>query len=272
MAQKSEIQLEILISTMNRSSLNFLQPMFKNCNLEKLHILIINQTTQNCLLSSDRTNIRVINSFETGLSKSRNLAIDNAIGEICLLADDDVVYVEEFDKKVCKSYASLTNAHLIAFQTKTFQNKLYSKYPKGTTTLNGFEAKVLSIEISFRRNAIIKKKLQFDEHFGLGGTFEDRENYIFLKTALKQLSCFFVPDVIVMHEHISSSDDVTSDRFIFARSALNYKFKGALSNFYNLKLLFSLLRKRMITFRELPHKWKVARQGITTYKMMNNEN
>ena len=46
--------------------------------------------------SSDFENIRVINSFEIGLSKSRNLAIKNALGDICIIADDDIEYVEDF--------------------------------------------------------------------------------------------------------------------------------------------------------------------------------
>jgi glycosyltransferase involved in cell wall biosynthesis len=43
-------------------------------------------------LVSDFPSVRVVNSFEKGLSKSRNLGLLNAHGKIVLLADDDEVF------------------------------------------------------------------------------------------------------------------------------------------------------------------------------------
>ena len=74
--------------------------MFANNTLEDYRILIINQTTKDNLLESELTNVRVINSFEKGLSKSRNLAIRNAMGDICLIADDDITYKKGFKKDI----------------------------------------------------------------------------------------------------------------------------------------------------------------------------
>ncbi|MBC8882665.1 hypothetical protein H9X57_02430 [Flavobacterium piscinae] len=67
--------LEIIISTMNQTSLNFLVPMFPMCHFSAFSILIINQTTENNVLVSEFESVKVINSFEKGLSKSRNLGI-----------------------------------------------------------------------------------------------------------------------------------------------------------------------------------------------------
>lgn len=40
--------------------------------------------------------IRMISTTERGLSKSRNMAIKNAMGDICIFCDDDVVYRDEY--------------------------------------------------------------------------------------------------------------------------------------------------------------------------------
>jgi len=268
---RTEIELEILVATMNRNSLGFLYSMFKHCDISKLHILIINQTTTDCLLDSNSDNIRVINSFEKGLSRSRNLAIKNAIGTICLIADDDVVYFNGFDKTVINAFTTHKFVDLLTFKTKTTEGKPYSNYPSIAGDLKKFHRKVLSIEIGFRRKSIIFNNIIYNEHFGLGSVFEDGENVFFLKDIFKkELKTKFIPEFIVVHKPYSSSDDVTSDRYFFARSAMYYKSYGILAYFYILKLILSLMRKGQITISQAKQKFKVALNGVHKYKQLNS--
>lgn len=268
--EASPLQLEILIATVNRNSLDFLEPMFQNNTLSDYQILVINQTSEGQTVSSNNPKIRVINSYEKGLSKSRNLAIENAIGDICLLADDDVIYLKNFEKVLVQSYLKLETADVITFKTLTTENKPYSNYPKKLSKLNRFSKYVLSIEISFRRTSILNSSIRYDEYFGLGANFQDSENYIFLTDLInyKKLQLFFVPECIVIHEPLSSSDAIASDRFIFARSALNYKLYGNPAYIYIAKLIFYLLRTNLIQHNEIKHKFKVGHSGIKTLKKL----
>ncbi|PWI31343.1 hypothetical protein DI383_01345 [Flavobacteriaceae bacterium LYZ1037] len=271
-SEKTKIPLEILVATTNRTTLDFLYNMFKNNVLENYHILIVNQTKEEKLLHAETPNIRVINSFETGLSKSRNLALKNAIGDICLLADDDVVYLEHFEKTILERYNKLSDADILTFKTLTSEKKPYSNYPNQITSLNRFYRKVLSIEISFKRESLINNNVAFNELFGLGSVFQDGENRLFFEDVFKkkQIKAYFSPDYIVMHEPSSSSDDVASDRFIFARSALNYKLHGTFVWFYVFRLIASLVRKGLINLNEISSKIKMANQGIKTYKELKH--
>lgn len=268
---KPVVQLEILISTMNRNSLDFLEVMFQNNTLSEFQILVINQTIENRIILSKEPKIRVINSFEKGLSKSRNLAIANAIGDICLLADDDVIYLKGFEKLILKAYASHENTDLITFKTLTTENKPYSTYPKKTNNLKDFIKYVLSIEITFKRLSVLNSGINFNENFGLGATFEDSENYIFLTDlkAIENFKLLYVPEFIVLHPPVSSSSEIVSDRLVFARSALNYKLYGNAAYLYVAKLIFFLLRKKLIKFGDISHKYGVAHSGIKTYKKLN---
>ena len=133
-------EFEILIATMNRTSLDFLSTMFINVNLHNYNVLIINQTSKDQLLQSETKKIRVINSFEKGLSKSRNLAIKNSIKDICLVADDDVVFKKGFDMHILDAHQE--NSHpIITFKTETSQGNLYWNYPTSTKDHNGFISK-----------------------------------------------------------------------------------------------------------------------------------
>lgn len=271
-AKENDVPLEILVATMKRNSLQFLHTMFQHNAINEFNILVINQTTKDCLLESNSSNIRVINAFEKGLSRSRNLAIQGAIGHICLLADDDVVFEKDFQHNILSSYESLPEADLITFKTRTPEQKPYSCYPKQISNLIPFYKKVLSIEISFKRDSIANNNLFFDEQFGLGSIFQDGENRLFIKSVLDhdKLKSYFVPKFIVEHESASSSDEVSSDRFIFARSALNYKQNGFLAHIYIIKLLFSLFRKGLIKSNQILPKWKVAQKAIRMFKSQIN--
>lgn len=269
-SEKTHIPFEILVATTNRTTLDFIDNMFKNNDLEHYHLLIINQTGENKLLVSDVPNIRVINAFERGLSRSRNLAIQHAIGDICLLADDDVVFLEGFENKIMESYDQLKDADLITFKTITTENKPYSNYPKKVTGLEDFYRKVLSIEITFKRDVILKNNISFNENFGLGSVFQDCENRLFFEDVFttKQIKAYFSPEFIVVHKPFSTSDEVTSDRYMFARSALFYKKHGVFGWLYVIKLLFSLVRNNYIGFGEVSHKLQVAKKSIDTFKHM----
>ena len=258
-------ELEILISTMNRTSLDFLFSIFSKVSLSDYSILVINQTTENKLLTTEKPNVRVINSFEKGLSKSRNLAIKNATKPFCLLADDDVVFIAGFQKVILDAHHNYSQT-IITFQTITTQNKLYWKYPTVSKIHNELmRQKTLSVEISFKKAEITD--LRFDERFGLGATFEDGENYIFLSEANKKgKNPMFINKSICIHEPLSSSDDVKSDRLMYAKSAIHsYKYEN-LAYFWVFKFVFFLFRKKYISFNEIGHKLKVGFKGIQDFK------
>lgn len=126
----TETDVEILISTMNQNSLDFLVPMFPFLHFSNLQILIVNQTQTGKELLSIYPNVRIINSFEKGLTKSRNLALENAAGKILIIADDDVVYQQGFVAKIINAYNQFPHAATINFCAVKKDGSLMKNYPK----------------------------------------------------------------------------------------------------------------------------------------------
>lgn len=259
--------LEVLVATMNRTSLDFLYRMFSKSGMEGFKILIVNQTNENAILKSDDPDIRVINAFEKGISKSRNLAIRNAKGPLCFNTDDDVVFVKGFSEVIVNAYNTF-NQSIITFKTLTTTGEEFWKYPKKSRRHNDFVTEqTLSIEISFKLSEIQKHNLFFDERFGLGAQFEDAENYVFLRAAKKKgLMPFFVPEFITVHEPLSSSDAVDTDRLLYAKAAIKSHVYDYLSYIWVFKFVAFIYRKNYISFSEIPHKIKVGFKGISDYK------
>lgn len=265
----NDLKLEILISTMNRTSLSFLKAMFPYHELEKLDILIINQTEKGNELNSNFKNVRIINSYEKGLSLSRNLAIQNAIGDICLIADDDVEYLPKFELEILETFSKQQSATIIQYKIKTFSKKAYKTYPKASKILRSNKdlIKVSSIEIVFKRKHIKEKNILFDSFFGLGSYFQFGEEYLFLKEVInKGLIVYFENSFIVKHKFERSSSNVTSDGFIEAKAALYFHDYRNLSYLFLIKLLFFLLRKQLISFQEVFEKYRIGVSAINKYK------
>ena len=265
--EKSMMQLEVLISTMHRNSLDFLDAMFINNDISQASVLIINQTNQKSILTSERDNIRVINVFERGLSKSRNLAIENAIAPVVLLSDDDVVFEKGFNSIILQAFQELPDADLITFKTKNFTDGDHRLYPSNDLkynlkTLRG----VLSIEIAFKLHNVRDLSVKFDERFGLGSEFETSEEYLFVREIVKKGGqCYFNNNYIVSHEAYNSGMAAGSDKIIYARAALNFKLYGYFGYAWLIKYLFYLIRHRMIKSNEITKKWKVGIKGINDY-------
>ncbi|WP_395049869.1 glycosyltransferase [Flavobacterium sp.] len=267
--------LEILVSTMNRNTLDFLIPMFPFSAFSNFSILIINQTQENNLLVSEFSNVRVINSFEKGLSLSRNLALKNAKGKIVLIADDDVVYKKDFDAKIIQAYNQFGNKAVISFSIEKPNGLLFKKYlPGAKMNLSLMELfNVLSIEISINKLILDKLGVTFDENFGLGSRFEMGEEAVFLSDIKNQnQQIAFVPSVIASHPEISSTE-----RFDFGQ---RYYIQGAFlsrvlkANYFSglaTKLFFDLKQKKL-KINQIPEAIKNANQGKTDYYKLKYKN
>jgi len=123
--------LEILVATQDRNSLEFLYKMFPEKECHEYKILVVNQTDRKRIISEQQlgSNVRVINSFDKGISKSRNLALQNAIGKIILIADDDVVYTPGFEKKIISSFNSYSFISFAIFKIAGLKGIDYKEYP-----------------------------------------------------------------------------------------------------------------------------------------------
>ncbi|MCV2487281.1 glycosyltransferase [Flavobacterium sp. SH_e] len=270
-----EKDVEILISTMNRDSLDFLVPMFSSLDYSKISILIINQVEIETKLSSSFPNIRVINSFEKGLSKSRNLALENAIGNILLISDDDVVFQEGFIAKIIGAYNKYPKASVIKFCALRSNEMPLNKYSANSKShLNAFDIlNTSSIELTLNRFQVDFRKYRFDENFGLGGIFEMGEEAVFLsdfKKDGKQL--IFEPEIIVAHNNSTSSEkrDIL-DKYFISGALFTRIFKEKYIFWIFIKMFFDLKQKK-IKFKNIKTVLKSAKNGHEKFERIQHEN
>lgn len=261
---------EILISTMFREDLGFLNSIFKYNDINNFNILIVNQTTENKLLHSQKPNIRIINFFERGSPASRNLAIRNSNFDVCLMSDDDIVYQPNLKQFIENAYAHNPDAAMISFEAIDEYGELYTNYyPAGKHNKKSL-IKIFTWVISFKREVFKSNQIFFNHYFGVGSVFQGSTEYVFLRNAFdKGLKMIHENQVIVMHPNLSSGRLMGSDDKLYSRAALQCRFIGNLSYLWLIKYIFFIWRFNYIKFMEIPDKFKIGLKGINAYKSLS---
>lgn len=252
---------------MNRDNLDFLQSMFLFSGFYNFNIVIVNQTTKDTILKSDFETVKVINVFEKGLSKSRNVAIQNSSKEILVFTDDDVVIDLNFSKKILKTFNKKIDFDGFRFRFKDESGSYSKKYPdKFQSKLNWFEVlNASSIEMVFKRESIYNKVF-FDENFGLGSFINLGEEAIFIADAkMKKLKIGFVPKTLTIHSNKTTSQVLSSELKYFNQSAVFYRIFNKKYLFWVFLKLFFDLKQGNIAFSNIGKLLNEAIKGKKKY-------
>nr|WP_321239561.1 glycosyltransferase family A protein [uncultured Tolumonas sp.] len=236
--------LEILMATMHKKNISDIDWKYKNTNAD---VLLINQADFDG--SESIGNIRMLSCKDRGSSNSRNMALKNAVGDICLIADDDVGYVDRMENIVLGAFEKHPDADMITFQIVTPEgNPFNAGYPQQSQWHNWRSIlRCASIEIAFRRDAVLEAGLSLDTNFGLGSKYRVHDEIIFLKDAMdKGLKLLYLPIPIVIHPAESSGADF-NDHLVTSKGAAFVRLFGLKGMFFN--LVFSLKKHSEYTDR-----------------------
>jgi len=190
-----------------------------------------------------RPDVAVLRLATTGLSRSRNAALDAARGAILLLADDDVTHPAGAYDGIRRAFAADPGLDLFVGRSLDPDGRP-RKRPlprRRLTRLNA--ARASSHEIALRLERVRAKGVRFDEGFGVGaGTAATLgEEYVFLADGLAAgLEGVHDPLPVSVHPHESSGfvweghAQARGRALVFARvfgrAALPVKLAFALKN------------------------------------------
>ncbi len=250
------MEIEHIVSTMNRDEFSFLE------NLKmQTPCVVVNQKREDAELSYPLKggNARIFCSSETGLSRSRNKLLQNAVGDICIVGDDDVEYLPEYLKYVEEAYARLPKADIIVFRfTHEKGKETRAKYSKIKRLRLWNISKVASVEITFKRESVIKAGIAFNNKIGLGAKFPSGEENAFLADALRAgLKIYHYPKTIcfAVEAHFLQNEGEVQDYLVTKGAAFHCIYKGW---FWLFSLAF-IARKKRLLFRNVSirqaYKW-----------------
>lgn len=182
------MKLEVLMSCMHQQD----DGLVRSSRLTG-DVVVINQCNREdyCEYPTENGTARMFSSRQRGLTKSRNMAIEQAAADICLLCDDDEQFLPNYEAKILSAYGQLPQADVIIFK---ITNRLPSFPDKIRRLRFPLTMKVSSWQISFRRQSLLSSGIQFDELLGAGTGNGAEEELKFLTDCEKAgLQIWYVP-------------------------------------------------------------------------------
>lgn len=139
-----------------------------------------------------RGTVRLFSTTQRGLTKSRNMALEKARAEICLLCDDDEQFEADYEEKILSAYEALPQADIIIFRVDNVPTRSHGDQVKRLRFPQTM--KVCSVQISFRRQRLLDAGVRFDELLGSGtGNGGEEELKFLLDCERAGLMIYYVP-------------------------------------------------------------------------------
>lgn len=161
-----------------------------------------------------RHDIKIYRFEQKGLSNNRNNALMKATGDICLIADDDLIYTESQLKAVKAAFQNHPEIDLAVFQyTGPYHRKTYPTTELSLVKVPRYFHPV-NFEMAFRRKAAFTDRpLRFNLHFGPGAQVltAGEDDILFLTARRLGLNCRFFPITITTHNDMPTGGRKVTD-------------------------------------------------------------
>ncbi|MUO32342.1 hypothetical protein [Enterococcus gallinarum] len=257
--------MEVIVSCMNKDS-----NLYKTMNLST-NAIIINQVKKDAFkyekINFKGSNIKFFSMPEVGVGLSRNNGLMRAEDEILIIADEDEVFVNDYEDIIKKEYERLNDADMIVFNVRIHQNNKVSERVKKNGRVRKFNSlKYGAVTFTFKRTVFEKKRIYFSQLFGGGTQYGSGEDSLFIMDALKRKCKVYSSTKIIADVYNDSSSWFTgyNQKFFEDKGALYY------SLFPNLHFIFSyafLMRRSFVlekfTFHEA---YKLMLTGAKKFK------
>lgn len=239
------MNLQVLVSTMNQTDHGILEKM----NIQS-EAIFINQCEQNKFeeFFYNGNRIRFLSFAERGVGLSRNNALMRATADICLMADDDMIYQDGYRDLVINAFKANPTADIILFNVPIHKNdgETIIKIKKNKRVRFYNSLKYGTVNIAFKTNTIKKNNIFFSLLFGGGARYGSGEDTLFIIESLKnKLKIYSNPTVIAnIQEGESTWFSGYNEKYFYDRGALFQAICGSPLS-YILMIQF-LIRKRKL--------------------------
>jgi hypothetical protein len=216
------MKLQVLVAAMNQTDHSLLDKL----NIQS-DVIVGNQTDHDSIehFNYKKYKATYLNFNERGVGLNRNNALMRADADICLIADDDMVYVDHYPEIVINAFQNLPHADIIIFNLAEKESTRYviKKIAK-VGYLNYL--RYGTARIAFKLSSIRKNGIFFNQCFGGGTEHSHGEDNLFLNNCLKAgLKIYAYPAYIakLTEERESTWNKGYSDKYFRDQGKLYYQ-------------------------------------------------
>ena len=252
------MKVQVLVAAMNQHDHSLLKKM----NIQS-DAIIGNQCEKNEIenFKYNNHNITYLSFNERGVGLNRNNCLMRATGDICLFADDDMFYVNNYPKIVVDAYKKIPNADVIIFNLIEENSTRF--VIKKISKVNYFNyLRYGTARISFKLKSVKSNGIYFNQCFGGGTEHSHGEDNLFLTSCLnKHLKIYAVPISIatLTNERKSTWENGYDKKYLTDQGIL---YKTISFRYWKLLCLQDAIR----------HRKKYNNSIMQTYKIMIGKN
>lgn len=234
------MKIQVLVATMHQKN----HTLLKKMNI-KSNAIIGNQCNCNGVekFKYNEHDITYLNFNEKGVGLNRNNALMRATGDICLFADDDMIYKDNYVEIVEKAFNENPKADVLIFNLIEKNPRRY--IIKKKCKINYFNyMRYGTARIAVKLKSIKENAIYFNQCFGGGTEHCHGEDNLFLTECLnKKLNIYAIPEYIatLTEERESTWEQVTIDKYLEDQG---YLYKKISPRFYKVLCLQNAIKRR----------------------------
>jgi len=252
--------VELLVAAMHQDGLE----LAKKMNLST-DAIIVNQCEEygyETITYGDAT-IRFFSCAERGVGLSRNTALLRAKGDILLFSDEDIRYVEDYEKRIVEAFEQNPDADGIAFNVSVDpRRKTYENLENHRIRWNNY-GRYPTYALAVKRDAIRRAGVTFSLLFGGGASYSNGEDSLFFHDCLKKGLHLYASTTVIGEEEYRESTWFRgyNEKFFFDRGVLFPYLYGRLA--YPMAMRYALTKKKeMCQEISVSKALKLMKQGI----------
>lgn len=185
-----------------------------------------------------------VNTAERGVGRNRNQVLSHATAELCVLADDDMRFVDDYPRLAQRAFDACPRGDVLIFnlierEPRRYRNRRIRRIHRWNYARYG------AARLAVRRESLVRAGIRFDTDFGGGSRYGAGEDTIFLKDCLDRgLRLYAVPWALAEIDQQAPSTWFTgcNERFFADKGALYARLYPHLWPLQGLRFL--LLRRK----------------------------
>lgn len=256
-------RLQVLCATVGQEDFSLVRAM----NI-RTDVIFANQNGRNETREADfgAFRARIISTDTRGVGINRNLALMHSSGELCLLADDDVRYVDGYEAIVTQAFDANPQADVLIFNL--YDDSSWA-IPRRTRVRWYNFMRFGACRVAVRGAAVRRQGIFFNTCFGGGCLYQSGEDTLFLRDCLRSgLKIYGLPVYIaaMKYERPSTWFRGYDEKFFYDKGAVCAAISRPFARLLCLRLLLVKKQMRRETGLSFRMAWRLMLAGIRGYK------
>jgi glycosyltransferase involved in cell wall biosynthesis len=234
-------------------------------------VVFANQCDNTCfsILNFENHTAKMISTNTRGVGINRNFSLMYASADICLFADDDVIYMDDVEDKVTREFDRHPDADVFIFNFEHSGERRLNHFFKTHKCSKLLGRMGAGFQIAFRLASAKKKNIWFTTLFGGGCLFPCGEDSKWLVDAYKNGLNIYVSKEIIGSVSFETSSwfSGVNERYFYGFGAY---YKDAHPKTFLIWVLYFALRTTKMTKMGFLERIRWMRNGIKGYDQLQS--